>query len=48
MKNPTMTNVLVDRLFIDLTEQDKSIAIEAHEMASYAYDMVNEILEFNK
>lgn len=40
-----MTNMIIDKLFIDLTRQEADLVIEAHEMASYAYDMINEILE---
>lgn len=41
--NPTLTRDLYEKPLIDLTEDD--MLLEAHEMASYAYDMVNEILE---
>lgn len=58
MRNPTMTSSLYEKEFIDLTFKDQSepvfdhserlMLVEAHEMASFAYDMVNLIFEFNK
>ena len=44
MKNPTMTkDLIVDKLFIDLTEQDQpkdEMLLEAHEKACFSYDMI--------
>jgi hypothetical protein len=47
MNDPVLTRDMVaDKMLIDLTKQDAGdLLIEAHEMASYAYDLVNEILE---
>jgi hypothetical protein len=41
-----MTHTLAHKEFFDLTAPETNLVIEAHEMASFAYDMVNEILEF--
>jgi len=47
MNNPTLTrDLVIDKILIDLTKQDAGdLLIEAHEKASFAYDMVKEILE---
>lgn len=45
-QDPTLTrDMIVDKFFYDLTQQEQDMLTEAHEMASYAYDMVNIILE---
>lgn len=46
LSDPTLTrDMIVDKFFYDLTRQEQDMLTEAHEMASYAFDMVNTILE---